>query len=98
MTVSAPTWPAEGVNAVEHAPADSPHVVGEKVPAVDVHVIVPPGVMAVPAVVSVTVAVQLVATPTIVGIGAHSTAVVSARFDAVSVVPVVLAEWVESPP
>ena len=86
------------MKAVEHEPADSPHVVGENVPAVEVHVIVPLGVIAVPALVSVTVAVQLVATPTMVGTGAHSSWVVSTRPAAVSVAVVLLAACVEFPP
>ena len=94
LTVSDPTCPAEGVNAAEHTPADSPQVVGENVPAADVHVIVPPGVIAVPVLASVTVAVQLVATPTMVA-GAQATPVVSVRFDAVTVVVVLLAECAE---
>jgi hypothetical protein len=86
------------VYAVEHPPADKPHVGGENVPAALVHVIVPPGVIAVPVLASATVAVQLVATPTSVGTGAQATPVVSDRFAAVTMAVVALGECVESPP
>ena len=53
------------------------------------------GVIAVPVLASVTVAVPLVATPTMVA-GAQATPVVSVRFDAVTVVVVLLAECAET--
>jgi hypothetical protein len=88
-----------------HVPPDSEHVpagVPLKVPAAPVllKVTVPPGVVAVPGEVSVTVAVQDVKLPTTVVSGWHEIAILVVR--GLTVIATVLlgplAAWVASPP
>jgi hypothetical protein len=77
--------------------ADAPVPARVQVPP-GVNVTVPVGVDVVPAAVSVTVAVQLVACPTITVDGVHATVVVVVRRLTVTVVDPVLVEWFASPP
>ena len=75
---------AVGVILTEHV-ADAPVPASVQVPP-GVNVTVPVGVEVVPAAVSVTVAVQLVACPTITEEGVHATVVVVVRRLTVTVV------------
>ncbi len=94
-----PPDPAGVVMVTEQEPADRVHVIGDGSSAASlVKVTVPVGTMAVPTSVSVTVAIQVEACPTVTGLVQLTVVIVERLLTVMDAAALVLVRWEASPP